>query len=121
MAARDRAPPLLRREPGPRSGRPATEGRAVDRFRSAALLHSTRAQQADRRIALEQVEQDPQRTAALAWSSGSRVQDQAGIVARRGQQLAVDRDVGQAELRQPALAGARAVRRRRAAAGPPRR
>ena len=57
-------------------------------------------------VAPEQVEQGAQRRAPLGLQLGIALDDQAGVVARRLQQLAVGREVGQPHVGQAALPGA---------------
>jgi uncharacterized membrane protein len=72
-------------------------------------------------VALEEIEQQPQRLAARAREVRVAGEDQLGVVARRGDEVAVGGDVGEAERRHAGLAGAEQFARAAQAQGlPPR-
>src|SRR5215813_9547191 len=80
--------------------------------RSTAEGHAEslpRADQADRLVAFEQIEQHPQRFATFAGERGIAAEHQGGVVAGGLQELAVGLDAGDAEARHAALAGAEHV------------
>src|SRR4051812_11214431 len=69
-------------------------------FVMAGSCHgSARTQVAHGRVALEQVEEGPQRLAARALEVGVTFEGESRIVAGRRQELTMDRQIGQPELR----------------------
>src|ERR1700730_3076610 len=77
--------------------------------RSNRLCPSPRPDQPHRLIALEQIEQHPQRLPTLVREARITREHQRGVVARRGHQVAVHVRARDAEARQAALAGAEHV------------
>src|ERR1700733_4786028 len=65
---------------------------------------STRAQIAHRRVAGEKIEQDPERRAARSGEVGVAHQHEPRLVMGHGQQLLVEGEIGDGEIRHAALA-----------------
>ncbi len=71
--------------------------------RNFRILLSPRAQVPDRGLPFEQIQQNPERLAAVGFQFRVAVENERRVVAGGGEQLAVGLKVGDAEFRQAAL------------------